>query len=90
MKLSGLPADKITPSILLFGCSAKYAGIFTLLSYTICPSYLAIKSRYVVQESELPVETHYKTLFSRDAVAWALIVLASSLIIGVFVEAVLR
>ena len=67
--------------------SAKYAGIFTLLSYTICPSYLAIRSRRVVEDVDLPSDTRYKTFCSSDRVAWALICLSVTLIIGVIVDA---
>ena len=70
------------------GVIAKYAGIFTLLSYTICPSLLAIKSRYISGASELPVDTSYTTWLSSDMCAWILIVFASCLIGGVLVEAI--
>ena len=77
--------------VLLMGLllSATYAGIFTLISYTICPAILQIKSRYIAVASELPAETNYKTFFSSDGVAWTLIVLSSCLIIGVLLEAIL-
>ena len=70
------------------GTIAKYAGIFTLLSYTICPSLLAIKSRHIAEASRLPVDTSYTTWFSSNLFAWILIAFASCLIVGVLVEAI--
>ena len=68
--------------------SAKIAGVFTILGYTVCPAYLAIRSRQAVQDAKLPTTTRYTTrLTSNNIVAWILILVSSALIVGVFVDA---
>ena len=59
-----------------------------MLSYTVCPSYLSIKSRQKVRKAHLPTDTKYKTIFSNDWVAWILIVLALGLVVAVIVDAI--
>ena len=72
---------------MLFFCSAKIAGIFTVMSYTICPSYLFIRSHMAMQDARLPTGTKYNTWFSSNKVAWLLITFATSLVCGVFYDA---
>ena len=67
--------------------SAKYAGVFTVASYTMCPSILAIRSRQYVTKAGLPSTTRYRTVFSNDYVAYFLILVSLALIFGVFVDA---
>jgi hypothetical protein len=66
--------------------SATYAAIFTVLSYTTCPSLLHIQGHRYMTKRELPVHTYYKTHFSSIWVAYALVVLSLLLIIGVIVD----
>mgnify|MGYP000626522605 CR=1 FL=1 len=75
-------------SFLFLRLSAKYFAIFTLLSYTVCPSYLAITSRRMVEDADLPSRTRYNTWCSSNKVAMLLMFLSSCLIVGVIVEAV--
>jgi hypothetical protein len=63
----------------------KYAGIFTLLSYTVCPSLLSILGRRTMIESDLVSDTHFKSTFSHPAWAWALLGMSTALILGVAV-----
>lgn len=69
--------------------SAKIAGIFTIMSYTICPAYLFIRSRQAIVDAKLPTISKYTTMFSSNVVAWALILLASALIVGVIFDAIM-
>jgi hypothetical protein len=48
---------------------------------------LFIRSRKAVAKAKLPTTTKYSTIFSSNLVAWTLIILASALIVGVFVDA---
>jgi hypothetical protein len=66
--------------------SALYAGIFTLLSYTVCPSILAIKSRKALEQAGLGKDTFYETPFSSRIWAWVLIIAAEYLIVAVVVQ----
>jgi hypothetical protein len=70
-----------------YDCSAKIAGIFTVMSYTICPACLAIQSHQAVKEAHLPTGTKYNSWFSSEWAAWILILLSSCLICGVFHDA---
>jgi hypothetical protein len=67
---------------------ATYAGIFTLLSYTTCPSLLAINSHRRMVEAKLPVRTYYHTIFSSTYWAWGLCILSCLVIIGVVVDSI--
>jgi hypothetical protein len=69
------------------GVIAKYTGIFTLLSYTICPSLLNIYGRRRMEEVGLTEDTYYKTVFSAIWCSWTFIGISSLLIVGVIVEA---
>jgi hypothetical protein len=65
------------------GVIAKYAGVFTVLSYTVCPSLLALSSRARMQKMNLPVRTHYSSHFSSRLVLRLLLLSAVLLIVGV-------
>jgi len=70
------------------GDLAKYAGIFTLLSYTFCPALLRIASSKKMKEMGLPSKTYYSSyLFSCAVWAYALVILVVLLIIAVIVDA---
>jgi len=71
------------------GVIAKYAGIFTLLSYSVCPCLLNIFGRRKMEAEELAEDTFYQTAFSSPGCSWALIAISSFLIIGVIVESFL-
>lgn len=70
------------------GSLAKYAGVFTLLSYTICPAFLYIRSGKMMKERGLPTDTYYSHSFmSHPATAYTLIAASLLLIIGVVIDA---
>jgi nucleoside recognition membrane protein YjiH len=46
------------------GVIAKYAGIFTVLSYTMRPFLLALSSQARMKKMNLPLTTHYSSHFS--------------------------
>ena len=84
--------ERIHSSNLLFCvCSAKYAGIFTLLSYTVCPCLLNIfgRRRMVAEGLTENKNTYYHSIFSTSTWSWTLIVVSSLLIVGVIVESFL-
>ena len=62
-----------------------YAGIFTLLSYTVLPLLLLIESRKRMEKEGLPVTTYYTLhyLATSDIAAWVLIALASLVAVGI-------
>jgi hypothetical protein len=61
-----------------------------LLSYTVCPSILAIKSRKALEKLGLGKDTFYKTPFSSRIWAWGLIILAEYLILAVIIQPLLN
>lgn len=67
---------------------ATWAGIFTLLSYTVCPSILAIASKKCMAKAQLPNKTYYHTVFSSAYWAWGLCILSCLVIIGVIVDGI--
>jgi hypothetical protein len=77
------------------GAIAKFAGCFTLLSYTVCPCLLNIYStKRLDTENEGAYslnrqgsETYYRSTCSSNGWSWALIIVSLCLIIGVIVEA---
>jgi hypothetical protein len=69
------------------GVIAQYAGIFTVLSYTVCPSLLALSSRARMQKMNLPVSTHYSSHFSSRVWSYGLLLLSAILIVSVIVTA---
>mmetsp|Transcript_2216 Transcript_2216/g.3839 ORF Transcript_2216/g.3839 Transcript_2216/m.3839 type:complete len:678 (-) Transcript_2216:250-2283(-) len=68
---------------------ARYAGIFTILSYTVCPSLLSIYSRKALRAVSVPVNTIYDTPFSRDWFAWIIFILAWLCIVWIILSSVL-
>jgi hypothetical protein len=69
------------------GVIANYAGIFTVLSYTVCPSLLALRSRARMLEMDLPVRTHYSSHFSSRVWSYSLLLLSAVVIGSVVVTA---
>lgn len=70
------------------GGLAKYAGIFTLLSYTTCPAFLHVRSFQKMTEQHLPTKTHYThSYLSHPTVAYVLIACSLLLILGVAIDA---
>jgi hypothetical protein len=72
------------------GVIAKYAGIFTVLSYTVCPSLLALSSRARMKKMNLPLTTHYSSHFSSRFWSYGMILLSAVVIAGVVVSASLE
>ena len=68
---------------------ASYAGIFTILSYIVCPSLLSISSKKALRAVNVPEATHYGTPFSSDRIAWIIFTLAWLLIAWVILNSVL-
>ena len=70
------------------GFLAKYAGVFTLLSYTLCPALLYIQSGRKMEERQLPKQTFYSHVgLSSPVVAYALMVGSILLVLGVIIDA---
>jgi hypothetical protein len=67
------------------GVIAKYAGIFTILSYTVCPSLLALSSRARMKKNNLPLATYYSSHFSSRFWSYILLLLSAVVIVGVVV-----
>ena len=68
----------ISTNYLLY--SATYAGLFTIASYTICPSLLQIFSTRLMVQMGLPTKTQYSTVFSSERVAWTVVLFGIVLI----------
>jgi hypothetical protein len=68
------------------GVIAKYAGIFTVLSYTVCPSLLALSSRARMKENDLPLTTYYSSIVSSRFWAYGLLLASAVVIVGVVVS----
>jgi hypothetical protein len=68
------------------GVIAKYAGIFTVLSYTVCPALLALSSRTCMKKKNLPLTTYYSSHFSSRFWSYGLLSLSAVLIAGVACE----
>jgi hypothetical protein len=66
-----------------FGVIAKYTGIFTILSYTVCPALLALKSHACMKKKNLPLTTHYSSYFSSRFWSYGLLLLSAAVILGV-------
>ena len=72
------------------GVLAKYAGIFTLLSYTAAPSWIFVASGRMMTEKKLPTTTSYSNRFlSSNWIAYGLLVIVAAIIIGIVIEAFL-
>lgn len=67
------------------GVIALYTGIFTILSYTICPALLCIRSRSRMMDEGYPTKTSYSTptLGPNHLWAYALLGLSVLIIVGV-------
>lgn len=74
------------------GQIAIFAGIFTILSYTVCPSLLCIKSKRRMKDANLPVKTFYSSTMILPSHWWACILLGLSFlaIVGVIVDSIFR
>jgi hypothetical protein len=68
------------------GVIAKYAGIFTILSYTVCPALLDLSSRACMEKKNLPLTTYYSTHFSSRFWSYGLLLVSAALIGGVASE----
>jgi hypothetical protein len=66
-----------------FSVIAKYTGIFSVLSYTVCPALLTLSSRAYMKEKNLPLSTHYSSLFSSRFWSYGLIFFSVAVIVGV-------
>jgi hypothetical protein len=70
------------------GSLAKYGGIFTLVSYTLCPAVLYIQSRKAMKSKGLLTNTHYASkIFSHPVLAYILLVGSVCLIVCVLISA---
>lgn len=68
---------------------ALFAGIFTVLSYSVCPSVLCIMSHKRMKQVDLSVKTFYSSTLGVSSYVWAQFLLVTSIliIIGVIVDA---
>jgi hypothetical protein len=69
-----------------FSVIAKYTGVFTILSFTVCPSLLALSSRACMKEKNLPLTTYYSSYFSSRLWSYGLLLLSAAVIGGVAYE----
>jgi hypothetical protein len=69
------------------GVIANYTGIFTILSYTVCPALLALSSLRCMQKKSLPLKTYYSSNFSSHLWAYGLLFVSAVVIVGVAVIA---
>jgi hypothetical protein len=69
-----------------FSVIAKYTGIFTILSYTVCPALLALSSRACMKKKNLPLTTYYSSHFSSRFWSYGLLLLSTAVIVGVACE----
>jgi hypothetical protein len=69
-----------------FSVIAKYTGTFTILSYTVCPALLALKSRSYMNQKNLPLTTYYSSHFSSPLWSYGLLLLSAAVIVGVALE----
>ena len=68
---------------------ANYAGLATILSYTVCPALLAIFSKRSLKEVGLPPRTQYETMFSSDRIAWSICIIAIAAVLFVIISSAL-
>jgi hypothetical protein len=69
-----------------FSVIAKYTGIFTILSYTVCPALLALSSRACMKKKKLPLTTYYSSHFSSPFWSYGLLLFSTAAIVGVACE----
>ena len=68
---------------------ANYAGLATILSYTVCPALLAIYSKRSMKDVGLSPRTHYETMFSSDRIAWSICIIAIVAVLFVIISSAL-
>jgi hypothetical protein len=68
-----------------FSIIAKYTGVFTILSYTVCPALLALSSHACMKEKNLPLTTFYSSYFSSRFWSYGLLLLSAAVFVGVAV-----
>lgn len=67
---------------------SKYAGIFTLLSYTTCPALLYLQSGKKMEERKLPTSTFYAHAgLSRPITAYVLVMISALIVLCVLLDA---
>ena len=69
-----------------FSVIAKYTGIFTILTYTVCPALLALRSHACMKEKNLPLTTYYLSYFSSHFCSYGLLLLSAAMIVAVACE----
>jgi hypothetical protein len=69
-----------------FSVIAKYAGIFTILSFTVCPALLALSSHAHMKEKNLPLTTYYSSHFSSRFWSYGLLLISAAVLVGVATE----
>jgi amino acid permease len=71
------------------GVIASFAGIFTILSYTVCPVLLGAASKRDFEEKNFPVDTHYSLKYlSSELCGFGLVVISTLLICAVIAKAI--
>jgi hypothetical protein len=66
-----------------FSVIAKYTGIFTNLSYMVCPALLALSSHACMKKKNLPLNTYYSSHLSSRFWSYGLLLLSAAVIVGV-------
>jgi hypothetical protein len=69
-----------------FSVIAKYTGIFTILSFTVCPALLALSSRECMKKKNLPLTSYYSSFYSSRFWSYVLLLLSAAVIGGVACE----
>jgi hypothetical protein len=87
--LASIPQAVLAIFVRDLGVVAIYAGICTLLAYTVCPTVLYLASKRYMDRHNLPIHTmYYSRLFSLNAVAYALLLGVALVICGVIIESI--
>jgi hypothetical protein len=68
-----------------FSMIAKYTGIFTILSYTVCPALLALRSHACMKKKNLPLTTYYSSHLSSRFWSYGLLLLSAAVIVVLLV-----
>jgi hypothetical protein len=69
-----------------FSVIAKYTGIFTIFSFTVCPALLALSSHECMKKKNLPLTTYYSSYFSSRFWSYGLLLISAAVIGGVACE----
>jgi hypothetical protein len=69
-----------------FSVIAKYTGIFTILSFTVCPALLALSSHACMKKKNLPLTTYYTSYFSSRFWSYGLLLISAAVFVGVACE----